>query len=321
MTRLKFKGSAGAFLKIAWADFLLVILTLSLYYPKAMIREMKYLYAETTLAEHSFSYSGTYKSYLMGYLRALLAIILGVGIFGGAFYLMSDIFKDIPQAVFFSYLFLYISYIFLLTPIILFGSLTYHLNNTGWKTAQVKWSGKLSEFLPLHFLGSLLTMLTLGFYSPWQEARLNKFYLTNLQFGSLQFDYSGNGKSLFSIYWKGLLFGILTLGIYSIWNFKARYNYTVCNMVVKKGEHEFKLHSNANTLEVYELILGNVLIVVLTLGFGIPWAYIRYIRFMINHCIIPESFNLDVIEDCAEVDVANDAKANWLDKLNPRLIF
>jgi uncharacterized membrane protein YjgN (DUF898 family) len=297
MNQLQFCGKSSAFLKIVWADFLLVILTLTLYYPKAMIREMGYLYSQTYLGDAPFRYTATYKSYLKWYLKALLGILLSLLLFGGVFFLLAKGFEDIPQAVNFVYIILYISYLFLIIPLILFGSMKFHLGHTCWKTAQMDWQGKLRAYLPLHFLGNLLTLLTLGFYSPWQVVRLNKYFLSNLHFGSLNFDFCGNAKDLFKFYWKGLLFGILTLGIYSIWNYKARFNYTVSNIMVRKGEHEFKLYSNANTLEVFEMLLGNFIIVLLTLGFGTPWAYIRYIRFIVNHCTIPESFNLDLIEE------------------------
>jgi uncharacterized membrane protein YjgN (DUF898 family) len=52
----------------------------------------------------------------------------------------------------------------------------------------------------------------------------------------------------------------------------------------------------ANTLEIFELYVGNALIVVLTLGIGAPFAIVRYLKFMALHTFIPET----VLEESGE---------------------
>lgn len=321
MNQLSFIGKGWDYFKITIVDFFITILSLTLLYPKLRTREYTYLLSKSTMGGIPFTYEGALKDYYRGFFNALFTILLSITFFAALAYVLNSFLQGDQLAARYFINIVYLLFVFILIPLITFGSIQYHLSNISWISNTFSWKGKLSEFILLHFLGYFLTFITLGIYTPWQDVRLKKYYLSNLRFGNLRFDYSGNSKAMFGIFWKEIIFGILTLGIYSIWGYKAWYNYTVNNIVVRIDVHEFKLRSNANTLEVFEMLIGNILICVLTLGLGASFAYIRYLRFMINHCVIPESFNLELIEIKTSALEEKETPKNWLDKWNPQLIF
>jgi uncharacterized membrane protein YjgN (DUF898 family) len=320
MNRLKFEGKGWDFFKIFFVDVLLVLVSLTLLYPKALIREMRYLTSQASLGGILFEFRGKVKTFFKGYLKTLLILLSAIVLLIALTIGLNALFKGFPNAAAYVFALVYVLFLFLLYPIILHGDLSYYTESITWRSVAFSWKGKLSELVPLSFQGSLLTILTLGIYTPWQEIRMNQYLLRNLRFGSLRFDYGGTSKPLFRIYLKGFLLGLVTLGIYYIWFFRDWYNYTVNNIVVRKGEQEFNLHAEANSLEVFELLIGNFLLTVFTLGFGLSWAYIRMMRFIVNHCIVPEAFNLDSIEDQPEEETEVPSN-HWLDRWNPKLMF
>ncbi len=320
MNRLKFQGNGFDLFKILFVDVILSIISLSLLYPRAIVRETRYLWSQISLGNSFFLFKGTFKVAFNGYMKTLLVFVILMIIAFLEGFLIG--YTKTEGSIFSSYVitFTILAFAFLVPPLIYHGDLNYFVKNTTWRSVTASYKGKLSELMGISLRGSILTALTLGIYSAWYETQLWVYIIGNVRFGSLRFGYDGSSKDLFKLLLKGFLLGIITLGIYHIWNFRDIYNYTVNHFVVRKGDQEFHLHSDANTREVFEMLIGNVLIVILTLGFGSAWAYIRFFRFMINHCVIPAEFNLDAIED-HETDEAPEKPSNhWLDKWNPMLI-
>jgi len=321
MNRLRFEGKGFEFFKIHFTHTILTFLSLTILYPWAKIREYNYLYPRTYLSDTSFLFRGTTREFFKGYIRSLLAILFSILIAVTGIVLAENNKESILTGVFAtSFYLLAVALIYLIFPVILHGSLNFHLNNTSWGSISPSYSGKLSEFVPQFFTGMILSTLTLGLYQAWFRVKLNKYILGNLRFGNLRFDFSGDVKTLFRISLKGFLLSIITLGIYGIWFYKEIFEYKVNNIVVKKDDQEFKLHSNANTLEVFEMLIGNILLVSLTFGIGYSWAYMRYYRFILCHCIIPADFNIHALSELQEPERIEITKLNWLDKWNPVLI-
>jgi uncharacterized membrane protein YjgN (DUF898 family) len=320
MNRFKFEGKGFDFFKIFFVDVILALVSLSLLYPRAAVREARYFWSQTSLGGSSFEFRGTTKVAFNAFMKTLLVFVLVIiiSIAEG----MLIVFAKLQNTMESSYLFTFtiLAVVYLLTPFILHGDLHFFINNTTWRSIKASYTGKLSDVAGITLRGNILSVLTLGIYSAWYETQLYKYILENLRFGSLRFSYDGSSKELFKIYLKGFLLGIVTLGIYHIWNFRDLYNYSVDHTLVRKGDQEFNLHSDANTRDVFELIVGNVLLVALTLGLGSAWAIIRTNRFMINHCVVPSAFNLDSIEDNELDEVTEEPSQHWLDKWNPMLL-
>jgi len=320
MNRLKFEGKGLEFFKLFFVDVILALVSLSLLYPRALVREARYLWSVTSLGGTTFEFRGTTKIAFNGYMKTLLFIVVFIIVMVVEELILVKAIGEIPfWAKYFNTLIILIFVLFV-APVIIHGDLNFFAKNTAWRSVSVSYKGKLSELMSLSLRGNILSILTLGIYSAWYETQLCAFLMGNIRFGSLRFSYSGTAKDLFRLYLKGFLLGIVTLGIYHIWNFRDLYNYSINHSVVHKGDQEFSLHSNANTREVFELLVGNLLLVVFTLGFGASWAYIRLFRFLVNHCVVPEAFNLESIEDNEEAETPEKPSEHWLDKWNPVLI-
>jgi len=320
MNRFKFEGKGFDFFKILLVDVILTVVSVCLLYPRALVREACYLWSETYLGGTPFEFKGKFKTAFNAFMKTLSAmvILIIIAVIEGLFIAYNNL-----DGTWIASLILYATVLpiaLILSPFIIHGDLNFFINNTAWRTVTAKYKGKLSEFVGLSLQGTILSILTMGIYTAWYETQLYKYILENTRFGSLRFSYNGKSKDLFLMYLKGFLLGIVTLGIYNIWNFKSLYNYTIDHTVVRKGEQEFNLHSDANTRDVFELLVGNFLLVVFTFGLGTAWAIIRTCRFTINHCVVPSSFNLDSIED-QELDGETESPSNhWLDKWNPMLL-
>jgi len=322
MKSLRFDGKGMEFFKIHFVNVILTILSLSFLYPWAKVRELKYICSNISLADQPFTFSGTIREFFKGYLRTFLAFLFVILLaFAGGILMAMYINTIFTTVIYTVTMIVCLAISYFIIPIILHGSLNYRFNNTSWGDIKPIYTGKLSEIVPLYFTGITLTSLTLGIYNAWFQVKMAKYLLPNFRFGSLSFDFSGEAKTLFLILLKNGFLTLITGGIYSFWFAKKLYEYSVNNIVVKKDDQEFNVHSDANTLEVFEMMVGNFLLIVLTLGIGTSWAYVRYYKFIINHCIIPADFNFSSISEPVEAEESIRIPVkNWLDKWNPKLI-
>jgi uncharacterized membrane protein YjgN (DUF898 family) len=317
MNRFNFSGKGWAFFKIAIVNFFINVFSLTLLLPLTVIRECRYLASATSLGDIPFRYTGLFKTYFRKYLKTFLIFMLELVL---AMFLTIAYGKSFPWISSIALICIYFFNMFFY-GFVAHGSMKFHAQNFQWNSTGFSWKGRLSELVALYSQGFILCMLTLNFYYPWFETRLNQYYAKNLRFGGLHFEYTGNPVNLFKIYLKSILLGILTLGIYNIWSYKSWFNYTMDNILIRKGEHSFKINLEANTLEVFELVVGNLLLVVLTLGFGTPLAIIRKLRFIAAHCYIPEALSLELIEEVDTNPDTEPASSSWLDKWDPQFII
>ena len=325
MNSLKFEGKGFEFFKIHFVNVILTILSLTFLYPWAKVRELNYFCQKIFLAGKPFIFTGKVKDFFKGYIKTILASLLLIVIcISGLVLSVSFQGSILSVVIILISCMIILGLLYFFAPIILHGSLNYRLNHTLWGEVKPSYNGKLSELVTLCFTEAILTTLTAGIYSAWYHVKLSKYLLQNFRFGSLRFDFSGESKKLFLLLLKGFLLSLITFGIYGIWFIKQLYEYSVKNIVVKKGDHEFKLISNANPLEVFEMAVGNFLLISLTLGIGASWAYMRYYHFVIDHCIIPEDFDISsILDNVNEAEIARDTSItnnNWLDKWNPTFI-
>lgn len=289
MNSLNFDGKGLELFKIRFIKFITSVFTLGLLYPWGKIKELKYLYKKTTFEGTAFSFDGNLREYYRGFIKVWISVIILLALCTGGALLTVYFMKSLFAGIIYSLTILICTFLaFYIQGLAINGTMKYRFNNTSWGTINLCYTGKPKEFGPI-FLGNIiLTYITLGLYYPWFFVKAIKYILQNLRFGNLTFDYTGDARKLFTIYIKGYILSILTLGIYSIWLTKNIFEYIINNISVKKGEQQVKLITDINTLQVFELLIGNVLIVVFTLGIGYSWAKIRMLNFVTQHCIIPE---------------------------------
>lgn len=76
MEALRFTGSGSEYFKIWIVNILLTIVTLGLYLPWAKVRNRRYFYANSTLADRNFEYHATGKQLFVGFLIGMVLFII-----------------------------------------------------------------------------------------------------------------------------------------------------------------------------------------------------------------------------------------------------
>lgn len=161
--------------------------------------------------------------------------------------------------------------IFLLMTVAVNGARRYRLSRSSWRGIRFSFHGDREDFVGLMVRGTLLSIVTLGFYTPYFQNQRRAFFVNNARFGSEQFAYQADARELFIEYIKAVLLTIPTLALYWIWYsaFKTRFFWR--HTTVGTG----RFRSSVSGGELFVLSVTNVLLVVFTLGLGAPWAITR----------------------------------------------
>lgn len=68
------------------------------------------------------------------------------------------------------------------------------------KIAEGQFSGTGSAFFKIYFINILLTMITLGLYTPWARVRTKRYLYGNLSLGQYSFDYHADPNKMFKFF-------------------------------------------------------------------------------------------------------------------------
>ena len=323
-----FHGAGGTLFGIHLVNTLFTLLTLGFYYYWGKVRVRKYLFGQTEFAGDRFSYHGNARELLNGALKASL-------VFGVPYYLLSNVgpflelnmaAQIVLQAAGWLLLLLFI-------PVAIVSSRRYRMSRSAWRGIRFSFQGKALDFLKLWFAGYFLTGVTLGLYYPYFSTKKQTFLTAHSYFGSEPFKFSGNGAMLFHPFLKvylvavslaiiavlgfypfielptnntvdpetvgplligaiaGLVIGALAFRLlwlpYSV--MEQRYIWEQTSI----GSARFRLP--ITTWPYVKLKLGNMLLVVCTLGFAWPWTTIRNIKFIVDQLALVGIDNFDEI--------------------------
>jgi uncharacterized membrane protein YjgN (DUF898 family) len=132
--------------------------------------------------------------------------------------------------------------------------------------------------MSLYFKGTLLMIVTLGFYAPYFSNRLRRFFCQNAYYGDTPLAYDGEGRDLFGSYVLMLLLLIPTLTISAWWFQVKRFNYFWSRTTLAGA----RFHSEMTFGGLLGLAFTNMLLTLFTLGIGAPWAQVRGIRYVVE---------------------------------------
>ena len=270
---LAFYGKGSEYFKIQIVNTILNILTLSLYYPWAKERSLKYLYSKNTFEEAPFRFTGTGREMFKGYIKALALLL---ALYGTFFYLVLNEYAVLGLLVLYGG-------ILALLPLAIHGAYRYRMAKSSWKGIRFGYTGDRNELVMLFFKGLLLTVLTLGIYGPWFAISLRRYILSNIKVGNVRFVYTGDGTDYFIMNLKGYFLTLLTLGIYLFWWQKEQFEFFVNNLRMEQDEDAVFFRSKATAGGFAGLIIINVLILVFTLGLGYAWVVTRNLKFVMEN--------------------------------------
>lgn len=305
----KYFGEGSDYAVIYFKNLFLTIFSLGLYYPWAKVEKLKYHYQSTELDNSRFNFSGTGKEVFKGFIKLYLILIalyslLIIGPLTG------------NNAVTVSFFIIFYTALILLIPFAIHGSARYRSSRSSWKGIYFKYLGSKKELFKMYIKGFFLTIVTFGIYGAWLSVDIRKYVLSHLKFGNLSFDFKGEGKKLFWIHLKMILLIYPTFGIYTFWYQKELIKFYANNTNIIQDGKQINFKSNLEVGHILELVLLNGIILVFTLGIGLPWTQIRTFKFMLNFLEIEEGLDTETIKQ-ANYDNFDDATGDdFLDFLD-----
>lgn len=328
--RGSFHGVGGTLLGMQIVNVCLTIVTLGAYHFWAKAKIRRYLFSQTSFAGDRFAYHGTGKELYQGFLKAM--VVFGIPYFslGAAQSLLA-----LPQSVDFLLQAMAALVLFLYVPIAIVNARRYRCTRTSWRGIRFSFRGRTADFLKLYFKGWLFTVLTLGTYYPYFQTQRQAFLHSHTYFGNQRFRFTGHGSglmvpfavTLFTTYAVLCLCGLalalqltnagltlllipFVLGPVWVWLLGQKQKYYWDHTTF--GEARFS--SSITWQKLFGLYLGNLALLLLTLGWAWPWVTVRNARFFTGTLSLQGVTALDrVLQDTTETSVTGEGLSNLLD--------
>jgi uncharacterized membrane protein YjgN (DUF898 family) len=277
-----FQGDGRTLFGITFVNLIKTIFTLGIYRFWAKTRVRQYLWKQTLFAGDRFSYHGTAKELLKGFVRFGLFIILFIVAsictfieFGPE---KSELVGDLFTLFFMFWL-----------PFLMVGAWRYRLSRTAWRGIRFSFRGQGRQALTVYFKGYLAVPLTLGLYWPYFKMETEKFWRQNSWFGDVQMRFSGKGKDFFKKFIVALFLTPLTLGFYLFWFSADLSRYIWSHTHIGGGTFHFPIKGR----DYFNLKITNFIIIIFTLGLGTPWVVVRNRKFIADHLTFSGNIELN----------------------------
>ncbi|MCP5502895.1 MAG: DUF898 family protein [Leptospiraceae bacterium] len=297
----KYHGKGGELFGVFLVNALLTIITLGVYYFWAKVKLIKYYYEQTEFMGYRFSYHGTGKERFVGFLKGIGIVVLGlIALFAVAYLLMSLI--SLKAANFIMSALLYLA-LLAISPLVLIGKERYRLSRSSYRNIRFQFTGKFTELAELFIVHGLMTVVTLGIYSPWFYCKYAEFFAKNSFYGNQNFQFQAEPKELFILFLKGIFLTPLTLGVYVFWFRANLYRFYWSHVTFQNKQFNADTYTGGGLMKTTGLAL---LASVLSLGAALPWALNWLNAYQINHLTF-----LGTV-DFASIEGSMDKKASAL---------
>jgi uncharacterized membrane protein YjgN (DUF898 family) len=303
--KLNFEGKGSTFFGIVIVNWLLTIITLTIYYPWAKARKLQFLYSATSFNGDNFTFSGTGLEMLKGYIKVLVLFVIIYGVFFGLYFM-----EHLYLAITAIYLIL-----FAIIPLAIHGSYRYRFSRTSWRGIRFGYRGKLKELFVNFLKWTFLCIVTLGIYGCWMEINLRKYLIRNIRMGDVEFDYEGKGTDYFLLNLLGGFLTVITLGIYSFWYYKKLFSFYVDNIVLYKDGQKIRCHATLTAGDIFKVGIVNLLLMIFTLGLGYAWVVTRSLRLVFSRIELEGDIDLNTIQqtEADYNDATGDDMSSFLD--------
>ncbi len=271
-------------------NWLLTIVTFGFYYPWAKAKSLRYIWSQTALNDKRFSFSGTGMEMFKGFIKLVLMIVALLVVYG----LISTF-----VCPYFALLLLYLA-ILAIIPFGIHGSMSYMLSRSSYRGIRFGYRGDRNTLIKNYFKDLFLTVISFGIYGAWLSMNIRRYTHENIRYGDVEFENSSEGKEFFFILLKGYLLSIITLGIYLFWLERNIFNYYVNSISMKRGNEQVRCYSTATAGGMFWLIMGNLLLVIFTLGLGGAWAEMRTYRFIWNNVKLEGDIDFESVHQTEE---------------------
>ena len=254
-----FRGKGSGLFQIFLVNSVLTILSLGIYYFWARVNLLKYNYRNSEFQGYSFSYHGSGKERLLGFLRALLIVALFLGICWGILYLAG-------KTIWFLYILQAIAAT--LAPLALIAIYRYHASRTSYRNVRFHFTGKIRSLAFLLLEIGVLMILTSGLYFPAIPYRIKKYVIDHLQYGNESFSLQGSTWKYWTMEVLAYILMLFTFGVYFFWWIAKKKNFYWNHTKIQDASFRSDL-SGLSVLKAFTLF---ALLSILTLGLALPWA-------------------------------------------------
>ncbi|MCL2219035.1 MAG: DUF898 family protein [Chitinispirillia bacterium] len=306
--KLSFQGNSGTLFKIWISNLLLTICTLSVYYSWARANMKRYIYSSTYIGDYAFEFHGTGGQMFKGLIKfSIMIFVLNLG-WEAVKILVQDGSRQNLIPIIGLTLLLLISY-FPIMGLFIHGARRFRMSRTTYRGIRFGYRGNKASMIKL-----LFTVL-IPFYYPAFVNRLRKYIYGNTHFGNIEAEFKGDSATYFNLYWRNLLLCVVTLGIYYFWYKAKLFNYFWNNLSFSKDSTVIEITPKATAQKFFNLLAGNFLIVLFTLGLGSPIAKVRSMKFLADNLDICGNADLDTVIQTEEqyINALGDAAADMDD--------
>jgi len=269
VARLRYHGTGGALLGLVLVNALLSVITLGIYSFWGRTKVRAFHYSHTEMDGDRFAYHGTGRELFVGALKASgVLLVLGVS-FGIVSTVLTG--RDPNPWVTIALTLLLYFVIGLLLIYAVNSARRYRLSRSSWRGIRFSFHGDAREYFNLIIKGALLTIVTLGFYTPFFQSDRRAFLVNHARFGSEPFQYDGTGRDMFGTWLKALLLSPFTMGFSWVWYAAYKHRYFWNHTTMRGG----RFQSTVTFGDLLALQVSNLLLVMFTLGIGATWAITR----------------------------------------------
>ncbi len=321
-----FSGKASEYFGIWIVNILLTVLTLGIYSAWAKVRKRQYFYANTLLNDVPFDYLASPIAILKGWLIA-------VGLFL-CYSLANHFYPKIAIALFVVFL--------LILPWLVVRSRIFSLRNSAHRNIRFNFRPNYRDAY-VSFLGLyLLVPFTLGLIAPYVVYRQRKFLVENSAYGQTFLSFDGRVGEFYRMFLRAAGFFVLiiatfvlisllaggakgfgassgamgALGIVGVIAVLASIVLYFLMIVYVRTElsnltwnnariGDNRFSSNLRTLEMARLYFSNIIAIVLSLGFLIPWAMVRTARYRLENLSLLVNEDLEGFVAAAHQEVGS----------------
>jgi len=257
--KIGYHGTGGGLFVLTLKNLLLTLVTLGIYLPWARTERRKYLWQNIDVGGHRLRYHGTGGELLVGYLKVMAVYVLLFGIpFGiGQVDKTAGLVAQGAGGLF----------LVLLIPLAIYGAQKYRLSRTSLRGVRFGLDAGAGAYWRKFVLGYLLVIVTLGFWRPILQNRLQAFLTKRTRYGSEAFDYDGKDAQAFRIHMTGVLFSIVTLGFFFPWWTAAQARFRLSSTGFQGARGCIDLTGG----DVFKILFVSIFGTVLTVGIAFPW--------------------------------------------------
>lgn len=283
-----FTGTFGEVFMLILKNTIFTIFTLGLYIPYARTNMRKYIWKSTKLQGQPFLFHADPKNLLKGYL--LLGLIAAVsfaivGIGGAMFPMIAPVLTLIPGLMIFAFALRarYTAYAYL-------------VNNTSYRSIRFRANKSATwEFIKASFVGTFLTIITLGFYAPCAVANLQRIKWKNTSYGNIPFQFTMKNWDFALQCYKNIFLSMITFGIYLPWAMASIHKFKMKHLTFQNA----KVESTVTGGGLVWLSVKSFFFLVFSLGLAAPYILNMNLAYHLDHLIIKGQMDFDGIIQAA----------------------